>query len=68
MIFKIGDFVKIEGQLAKIVRIKMYTSKLIGKELYKFQIKFTNDPMAHWVEQEQLQVVEKQIAPKVLFG
>jgi len=68
MKFRIGDFVRIQGHLAKITKIKIYTSKLIGDESYKFQIKFTNDPMLHWVELEQLQEVTKQIAPKVLFG
>ena len=60
-----GQFALLQGQLVEIIRVPLI-SEICPKPLV--QIKLVNDNLRHWVKPEQLQQLNAQIAPKVLYA
>jgi hypothetical protein len=69
---KVNNFALLEGQIVQIKRIRpnygKYHIQGHNKGVMQAQVKLIDDNLLHWVDLEQLQELEQQIASKVLFS
>lgn len=70
-----GEYASLEGQLVEIIDISVKNlGYLKGKEPPKteirvtYKIKLLNDKLTHWVLESDLNKVENQKTPKILYS
>ena len=70
MNFKVNDFALLDGKLVQIKKIRLYDSKtyLGSSAIYYVQVKLHNSNLKHWIDSEQLEPLNCQKAPKILFS
>lgn len=64
--FKTGDFALVQGQIVEILDVRIGTSREF--DWYRYKVKLNHNTITMWVNEVDIQKIDKQNAPKVLFG
>lgn len=64
--YKIGDFALVQGQIVEILDVRIGMSREF--DWYRYKVKLENDTITVWVNEVDIQKIDKQAAPKVLYG
>ena len=64
--FQIGDFALVQGQIVEILDVRIGTSREF--DWFRYKIKLDGGKITSWINEVDIQKIEKQNAPKVLFG
>ena len=64
--YKIGDFALVQGKVVEILDIKISMSREF--DWFRYRIKLNEGKITCWINEVDIQKIEKQSAPQVLFG
>lgn len=64
--YKVGDFALVQGQIVEILDVRIGMNREF--DWYRYKVKLENDTITVWVNEVDIQKIDKQDAPKVLYG
>lgn len=64
--YHIGDFALVQDQIVEILDVRIGTSREF--DWFKYRVKLDGGKITVWVNEVDIQKIDKQAAPRVLYG